>query len=258
MQIFVKNANRWQAKPIPDAEIERFRAERSQLGIAHVVAHASYLINLATTDPDNSRRSRAALGDELDRCQALGVEALVVHPGAHLGAGVEAGVGTAAASIDAVLGLRPRGSTRLLLENTAGQGTVLGAPLAELASIRERATSRERIGFCLDTCHAFAAGYPLHTEAGYDEFWAEVESHLGPAGLRHRQPECLHLNDSAKPLASRRDRHANLGEGEIGLPCFARLVREPGLLDTPMILETPLGDDGEGHRRDLETLRHVR
>jgi len=250
MQIFVKNANRWQAKPLADAEIEKFRKERIEHGIDRVVAHASYLINLSATDPANLAKSIAALGDELDRCHALGVDGLVVHPGAHLGEGPEVGVAKVAESIDLVFAERPDCSTRLLLENTAGQGTVLGSTLEELAAMISQSKNRERIGVCLDTCHAFAAGYPIHTEEGYAEFWQLVDEKL-PAG----QPECLHLNDSAKPFDSHRDRHASLGDGEIGLDLFERLVNDPRLADTPMILETPLGDDGLGHQRDLEILR---
>jgi len=253
MQIFVKNANRWQAKSISAEEVARFQAERATRGIEFVVAHASYLINLATDDETNLEKSRAALGDELDRCHALGVDALVVHPGAHLGAGVETGVARVANSIDAVYSTRPDCTVRLLLENTAGQGTVLGATLEELAQMRERTAYSDRVGVCLDTCHAFAAGYALHTEDGYHEFWREVDTRLGSD-----QPECIHLNDSAKPFASNRDRHANIGQGEIGPPAFERLVRDDRVSATPMILETPLGDDRDGHRMDLEVLRSFR
>jgi len=253
MQIFVKNANRWQAKPISVEEVTRFQAERETCGIEFVAAHASYLINLATDDETNLEKSRAALGDELDRCHALGVDALVVHPGAHLGAGVETGVARVANSIDAVYSARPDCTVRLLLENTAGQGTVLGATLEELAQMRERSAHTDRVGVCLDTCHAFAAGYALHTEDGYREFWSEVDARLGSD-----QPECIHLNDSAKPFASNRDRHANIGQGEIGPPAFERLVRDDRVSATPMILETPLGEDRDGHRSDLEVLRSFR
>jgi deoxyribonuclease-4 len=145
---------------------------------------------------------------------------------------------------------RAPGTVPVLLEITAGQGTLLGARLDQLATIIDNCSERERLGVCLDTCHAFAAGYPLHLDSGYEAFFAEVESTVGLASVR-----CFHLNDSVGALGSRRDRHANLGCGEIGLELFRKLTRDPRLREIPMILETPRGDDGEGHRRDLELLR---
>ena len=230
-------------------EAAGFLRSRAESCVGRLVAHGSYLVNLAAIDPLVLARSRAALADELDRCERLGVEALVLHPGAHLGAGEEAGIALAAESIDAALGASP-GRTRLLLENTAGQGTTLGHRLEHLAAIRARVAAPERVGVCLDTCHAFAAGYAVHEPAGYEAFWAEVETVLGLAVVG-----CLHLNDSVKPFGSRRDRHAHIGDGEIGLGLFERLLTDPRLREVPMIVETEPGEGLEGHRRDLETLR---
>lgn len=168
IQIFVKNANRWQAKPIEPAAAAAFREAHRESPIGPLFAHASYLINLAAVDEKTLSRSRAALADELERCAALGVDGLVLHPGAHLGEGVEAGVAAVAASLDIVFGplldRLPDLSVRLLLENTAGQGTVLGHRLEELAAIIEAADCKQHLGVCLDSCHAFAAGYPVHEE----------------------------------------------------------------------------------------------
>jgi len=138
----------------------------------------------------------------------------------------------------------------VLLENTAGQGSCLGHRLEHLAAIRERVKAPRRVGFCLDTCHAFAAGYALHETAGWDDFLADVERLLGWEALG-----AFHLNDSVKPFASRRDRHAHIGQGEIGTEAFARLLREPRLAGVPMVLETEPGDGMEGLRRDLAVLR---
>lgn len=253
IQVFVKNASQWVGKPLTDDEIERFRQEHAASSIGPVVAHSTYLINLAATDANNLRRSRATLGDELDRCHRLGMAGLVVHPGAHLGAGEEAGIARIAESIREVLAERPEGTTRILLENTAGQGTLVGYRLQQLAAIMDLADRDPRIGICLDTCHAFGAGYAVHEEAGYGELVSEVDELFGS-----HEPTCLHLNDSRYDLGSRRDRHANLGEGNIGLSLFERLLHDPRWQDAPAILETPLGDDGEGHRRDLELLRSLR
>ena len=250
VQIFVKSPSQWQSKPLLAEDAEAFRLAHAASAIGPVVAHAAYLINLAAPDAQVLERSRAALADELRRCEALGVPALVVHPGAHMGAGEEAGLSAIARSLDAVdaeLGTCP---TRILLEITAGQGTVLGSRLRHLASIRAQAESRKRLGVCLDTCHAFAAGYAIDSTAGWDDFLSELESEIG-----FDLVGCVHLNDSVGALGSHKDRHANLGEGCLGLEPFRRLLAEPRLHGAPMILETPIGDDELGHARDLAILR---
>lgn len=249
MQIFVKNASQWRGKEMVDEEIAAFQEAHAGSPVGgSLLAHGSYLINLAATDPKILEKSLDALADELVRCSRLGVTGLVLHPGAHLGAGEEAGVDKVAASLDAVLGDLPDVSTRVLLENTAGQGSCLGWRLEQLAAIRARVAEPGRIGFCLDTCHAFAAGYAVHEDlAG---FLDEVDERLGLDAVG-----CFHLNDSVRPFGSRRDRHAHIGEGEIGLDLFKRMLTEPRLQTIPMVLETEPGDDMKGHRRDLNTLR---
>ncbi len=249
-QVFVKNAAQWQWRELVDEEVAAFRDAHAASAVGPLVAHASYLINLCSADPLILERSREALADELGRCARLGVGGLVLHPGAHLGAGEEAGVERVAASLDAVLAGLSGGPVRVLLENTAGQGSCLGHRLEHLAAIRARVAEPARVGICLDTCHAFAAGYALHEPAGYAEMFAEIEERIGLAALG-----CMHLNDSLRPFGSRRDRHAHIGEGEIGLDAFARLLQDPRLAAVPMIIETETGDDLAGHRRDLETLR---
>ena len=248
IQIFVKNANRWQGPPLTEADVAAFRAARQASEVGPVVAHGAYLINLCATDPAVLGRSRAGLADELERCRRLGVDALVIHPGSHLGEGEEPGCATVSESLAGVLAA-PDGPL-LLLENTAGQGSNLGHRLEHLAAIRDACPHPERVGFCLDTCHAFAAGYPIHEPAGYEEFWQQVDEVLGLDGVA-----CLHLNDSVRPFASRRDRHAHFGEGEMGLEVFERLLTDPRLQAIPMVIETEPGPDREDHRRDLETLR---
>jgi deoxyribonuclease-4 len=255
IQIFVKNANQWRARPLAAADAAAFRTAHAAGAVGAVVAHASYLINLAAADPGVLLLSRQALADEVERCALLGVAALVVHPGAHLGAGEEAGLDRAAASLDDTLAALPGVRTRILLENTAGQGSCLGHRLEHLAGIRQRlpAPRRRRVGFCIDTCHAFAAGYPIHDRAGWSDFLAEAADRLGLAALG-----CIHLNDSLRPFGSRRDRHAHIGSGQIGLDAFARLLAEPALAAVPMVVETEPGKEMAGHRRDLEVLRGLR
>jgi len=249
-QIFVKNASRWKGKPLSADEVSSFRKRRSEAGIRSVIAHGTYLVNLSATVAANRERSVATLGDELDRAQALGLDGLVVHPGAHLGAGEAEGLRRNARSLDRVLSRRPETTTPILLESTAGQGTVLGYRLEQLAEIIDLCPAGDRLGICLDTCHLFAAGYPIHRPEGLDQLLRRVEALFGLDRLR-----CLHLNDSRYPLESRRDRHANIGQGEIGPDAFRWIVNEKRLEAVPMILETPIGEDGAGHQEDLERLR---
>ena len=252
IQVFVKNANRWQARPIDPQDAEGFRRAREASAIGPAVAHASYLINLGATDETVLERSLDALADELERCAQVGLDALVLHPGAHLGLGEETGVEMVAAALDTVLDAIPESGVRVLLENTAGQGTALGWRLGHLAAIRQRLASPGRVGVCIDTCHAFAAGYAVHEPAGYEEFVAELDEIVGLDVVG-----CVHLNDSLRPFGSRRDRHEHIGEGRIGTGCFARLLHDERLRHVPMVLETEPGEGSEGHRKDLAVLRSL-
>jgi deoxyribonuclease IV len=256
LQVFVKNANAWAARPLAMAEVEAFRAAHAATpgptapAPLPLVAHAGYLINLCSPKPDVHERSAAALIDELRRCEALGVPGLVLHPGAHLGEGAEFGIDGVARALDAAHAALPDVRARVLLENTAGQGTVLGARLPQLAAILARLDAPERVGVCLDTCHAFAAGYDLRDDDGYRAFVDEVE-----ATVTRGRVAAVHLNDSVFGLGAGKDRHASIGAGELGTAAFSRWLADPLWGDVPMVLETPLGDDGEGHARDLATLR---
>lgn len=253
LQVFVKSPSQWRGRKLPDDEVARFRRDLAASSIEPVVSHATYLINLASPDPDKAALSRATLADELDRCERLGIAGLVLHPGAHMGEGEEAAIAAISAGLDLVLVERSGYRVRVLLENTAGQGTVIGSRLQHLQAIQTGSAFPQQIGICLDTCHAFAAGYPLQEAAGYDDFWAEVWSLFAPHDLG-----CLHLNDSKMPLASNRDRHANIGQGHLGRSPFERLVNDASLDQVPMLLETPMGDDDLGHRRDLDLLKAMR
>jgi len=256
LQVFVKNANAWRAKPLAAGDVEAFRAAHaatagpSAPAPLPLVAHAGYLINLCSPKPDVHRNAQAALIDELERCSALGIPGLVLHPGAHLGTGEDVGLDGIARALDAVHAALPDAYARVLLENTAGQGTVLGSRLEQLAGIVARVDAPERVGVCLDTCHAFAAGYDLRDADGYLAFVDAVD-----ATVTLQRVAAVHLNDSVFGCGSRKDRHTTIGEGELGLAVFARWLADPGWGERPMVLETPLGDDGEGHARDLATLR---
>lgn len=247
-QIFVKSPNRWKNAPRSEKECGAFRRTRDEAGLP-VIAHAGYLINLASPKEDVVAKSREALADELRRCEALGVPGLVLHPGAPQDDGRSVGIDRVAAGLDAVFADVGDLDVRVLLENTAGQGSTLGISIAEIDAIRSRVDAPDRIGVCLDTCHAFAAGYDLRAE-GYDRLIDELAEGPGLATLA-----CWHLNDSKFAVGENRDRHANIGDGEIGIEAFRRLVGDERFADLPMILETPLGDDEQGHARDLDTLR---
>lgn len=256
LQIFVKNANRWSAKPLTEAQIADYQEARAARHNPPVTAHASYLINLAAVKPETLEQSRTALQDELTRCHELTIPGLVLHPGAHMGAGLDAGLEAVARSLDVVFAKLeadlPGSAVQVWLENTAGQGTTLGRELSELGRMISLTDHADRLGVCLDTCHAFAAGYEIHTEAGLERFLDAAETHFGLGRVG-----CFHLNDSRFPLGSRRDRHANLGEGEIGLGAFTRLAADARFTKMPMLLETPHGEDGAELKGDLERLRHT-
>lgn len=249
IQIFVKNANQWRGRTIPPDEVAAFRAARAASSIGSVIAHASYLINLAATDAEILSKSKAALADELQRCAELGIDGLVLHPGAHLGTSDEEGIARAAASLDEIFAGLPGLAPRVLLENTAGQGSTIGWRLEQLEAIRGRLAAPDRTGVCLDTCHAFAAGYAIHEPGGYEEFAAEAAERFGAA------LGAFHLNDSAKPFASRRDRHEHIGEGQIGSEAFARLLADPRFAAVPMVLETDPEENQAGLAKDLAVLR---
>ena len=233
LQIFTRNARGWAAKPLEEDEVERFRAEAKRTRMP-AAAHASYLINAAGGDPEIRRKSWAGLADELQRCEQLGLFALIFHPGSN--PDQAAGLKLAAEGMERALEATP-GKVKLLLETTAGQGSSLGHAFDQLAAIRDAipAAQRRRTGLCVDTCHVFAAGYDLTTDEGYQATMQELDRTLG-LGLVH----AFHLNDSKKGLGCRVDRHEHIGEGSLGLSPFRRLVNDARFATTPGFLETDL------------------
>ena len=253
LQIFTKNASRWKGKPISEAEAAAFRAAWAESGLATVVAHDSYLINLASPNAELRRRSIGALADELSRCELLGVPYLVAHPGAHMGTGVLEGCDRVAASIDEARAIAPAPGVVLLLETVAGQGTALGRRFEELARIRSGVARRDLTQFCLDTCHVHAAGYDIVTRKGYEETMREFDAMLGLETLR-----AIHVNDSKNERGSHVDRHEHIGKGKIGVAAFGWIMRDARLAPVPKILETPKGADGVVmDRRNLALLRRL-
>jgi deoxyribonuclease-4 len=259
LQIFTKSVGQWRARPLPPEEIALFRQRLDETGIRPAVAHGSYLINVAAVASELRDKSIAALGDELDRAESLGLDGLVIHPGSYTTGTEEAGLRMIGEAIDGLLRARPDGRTRILLEHTAGQGTNLGHRFDHLAAIIERASSAERIGVCLDTCHLIASGYDIGTERGYQATFEEFDRVVGPGRLA-----VFHLNDSKTPLGSRVDRHEHIGKGCLGPEPFRRILNDPRFASLPMLLETPKLDTPESRRRgdadpwDVRNLRTLR
>ena len=249
IQIFLKSSNQWKARTLTDADRMLFRVAREKSGISPVLAHDSYLINLASPDPDLHRKSLDAFVEEMRRANDLGVPCLILHPGAHLGAGVQAGINRVARELNRAID-RVGPPVRLLLETTAGQGSSLGSRFEELAAILERMRKPERAGVCLDTCHIFAAGYDIRSREGYEKTLREFDRLIGVGRI-----QAIHVNDSLKDLGSCVDRHSHIGKGRIGLEAFRCLVNDPRFVDVPKILETPKGEDMREDRRNLAKLR---
>ncbi len=233
--LFTKNQRQWFSKALTDDEIDRFKAACANAGYRpeSILPHDSYLINLGHPEADGLAKSRAAFTDEMRRCELLGLDRLNFHPGTHLQKiSEEESLDRIAESIN--LALEKTHGVTAVIENTAGQGSNLGYRFEHLRYIIDRVEDRSRVGFCIDTCHAFAAGYDLRTAAACDATFAELDKVVGLEYLRG-----MHLNDAMKPLGSRVDRHAPLGDGQIGLECFRYIARDPRFDGIPLILETP-------------------
>lgn len=256
LQIFVKSPRQWEASPLAQDGVRAFREAVAAAGLSpYLLAHASYLINLASPRPDLRKRSLDALAVEIDRCAELAVPYLVLHPGSHDGSGAEAGLRRLAAALDRVYratarAARGRRGVRVLLEVTAGQGNALGARFEEIAWVMQRSERGDRLGVCFDTCHAVAAGYEFRDRRSYREMLREFDSTIGLDRLL-----AFHLNDSVHGLGSHRDRHAHIGRGEIGLEAFRLILNDRRFRQLPMVLETPKGDDLAEDRLNLGVLR---
>lgn len=252
VQIFTKNSNQWACKDIADDDASRFRTRLTELNVAHPIAHDSYLINLASPDEALWRRSIEAFVVELRRAEQLGIEYLVTHPGASMDTSQRQGLARVAQALDEVhdktRGLR----VRALLETTAGQGSSLGWRFEHLAIILASVRDPDRLGVCVDTCHIFAAGYPLGTLRDYRATMNRLASVVGLDRVK-----AFHLNDSKRELGSRVDRHEHIGEGRLGLRPFRYLLNDPRFAHVPMYLETPKGlrDGSELDVINLATLR---
>jgi deoxyribonuclease-4 len=252
VQVFTKNQQQWKCKPLDAAVIAAWVIERDRLRFKHTISHDSYLINLAAIDPVLWEKSVALFVEELTRCELLGIPYLVTHPGAHMGAGEEAGLTRVVAALDVIHQQVPDSGTITCLEITAGQGSSLGYKLEHLAEIIERVDEPHRLGVCLDTAHLFAAGYDFRGRK-YAKFRKELDATVGA-----KRVKVWHLNDSKKPLGSRVDRHEHIGRGEIGLEGFRPIVRDKAWKKVPKILETAKGPCDDGREWDAVNLEVLR
>jgi deoxyribonuclease IV len=249
IQVFTKTPNQWREPAVTIETQEAFRRAVDRSGIARIVAHDSYLINLASPDRVLLDRSEASFRGELERCTALGIPFVVSHPGNYIDdrdAGMRRNAGAYTRCLQAV-----PGPVMVLLETTAGTGTSLGSTFEELAGLREQIgeSVRHRIGFCADTCHLYSSGYDIVGD--FDGVWRRWEETIGLAHLR-----CIHLNDSKTPFSSRRDRHELIAEGSLGAEPFRRLMRDPRFAGIPKLIETPKGDDE--FTQDRRMMRRLR
>ncbi len=262
IQIFTKNNNQWHGKPLTDEKIEKFKKERQEKRIHPILSHDAYLINLASPKPNVYKKSLDAFTDEIIRVEQLGIEYLVMHPGAHLGKGEDWALKQIAETIGMVLGKVEKGTApfltpkkgavplRILLEITAGQGTNVGYKFEHLVEILKQVNQPDRMGVCMDTCHLFAAGYDIRTAQGYKEVMKQFDDIVGV-----EQIYAFHLNDSKKGLGCRVDRHEHIGQGAIGLEGFRALLNDPRFEKNPMGLETPKGPDLKEDVMNLKVLR---
>jgi len=252
VQVFTKNNNQWRAKPITDDDIDKFRGAIKEHGIKHTISHNSYLINLGSPDDELWKKSIDALVVELQRAEMLDIPFVVAHPGAFTTSTETKGLKRIARGLDEAHKQTQGCTAKCLLETTAGQGSNLGWKFEHLAEIMDKVRDPERLGVCFDTCHVFAAGYAMDTEKNYKATMRNLNQTVGV-----QQVKAFHLNDSLRPFGSRKDRHAAIGKGEMGLEPFRFLLNDRRFRKVPMVLETPKEDE-KGRNMDVVNLRTLR
>lgn len=251
IQVFTKSNNRWTAKDFTQKEIDQFKQTWNGSSIKHIISHAGYLINLANPS-ENWEKSMHSMQQELERAEQLGIPYVVLHPGSHLGQGVDAGLDKIAKSLNELMTKYADDNVMVLLENTAGQGTNMGNTFEQLRTLLDMVERKDRFGICFDTCHAHAAGYDLRSAETYKETMDAFEQVIGIDRIK-----AIHLNDTEFDLGARKDRHAPIGDGQLGHETFRLLLNDPRFREIPMVLETPKpsNTDLEEDRRNLTTLR---
>lgn len=252
VQVFTKNNNQWRAKPISDDDVDRFRGAIKELKISHPVSHASYLINLASPKDELWKKSLDSMVVELQRAGRLGIPYVVFHPGAFVDSSESKGIRRVIKALNEIHNQTGDDDAECLLETTAGQGTCLGWKFEHLGAMIDGVKQPERLGVCVDTCHIFAAGYPMGTEDEYESTVKALKKHVGLKKIK-----AFHLNDSVKPLGSRVDRHAHIGRGELGMKPFRFLLNDSRFAKVPMYLETAKGEE-DGVDLDVINLKRLR
>lgn len=250
IQMFNKSNSQWRAKTLTSEEVDKFFAAIKETGVTASTSHTSYLINLASPDEALAKKSFDSLKEEMERCHLLKIPNLVMHPGSHVGTGEEIGMDRIAENLNRLFATLDDNRCTLLLETTAGQGSNLGYTFEQLAYIIDRTENSEYLGVCLDTCHVFAAGYPLSDPKEYKKTFKQFDDIIGLDRLR-----IIHMNDSKKEFGSRRDRHEHIGKGHIGLEAFRNIVNDKRLKKIPLILETPKEEEVTEDIMNLKVLR---
>ena len=250
VQLFSKNERQWLGKPLMDEDIAKFTDARTRTNVDPVMIHDSYLINLSSPNDELWEKSINAFRDELQRARALGVPYLNTHPGSHVGSGEQEGLDRMVEALNRLGAEGAYDSVMVLLETTAGQGTNLGAKFEHLAYLIEHVNDPDAFGVCMDTCHIFAAGYDIRTPETYAATMADFDRLVG-----YERIKALHVNDALLPFGDRKDRHAPIGEGHIGLDGFRNIVNDPHLSHLPMVLETPKSADCH---EDVENIARLR
>ncbi len=251
IQMFNKSNSQWRAKQITDKELEKYYKAIDELGVTVATSHSSYLINLASPKEELNEKSFNAIKEEMERCEMLKIPNLVFHPGSHVGEGEEAGMDTIAKNVIRLFEELPEtDNVTLLFETTAGQGTNLGYTFEQIAYMIDKSGSHDRLGVCMDTCHIFAAGYPLSRPEEYKKTMQKFDYVIGIDRLK-----IIHMNDSKKEFGSKKDRHEHIGKGFIGLEAFRNIVNDKNLEKVPMILETPKTEE---LTEDIENLKLLR
>ncbi|MDI6802637.1 MAG: deoxyribonuclease IV [Bacteroidota bacterium] len=252
LQIFTKNNNQWNAKPLTDEEILLYKSAQKKFKIKPVAAHTAYLINLCASNKDILEKSRIAFAEELRRCELLGIPYLIFHPGAHTGAGESEGIKKIIESLNIAHDGTKNYIVKSVLETTAGQGSSIGYRFEQLKEIIDSVDNPERMAVCIDTSHVFAAGYDIRNEIVYKKTMKEFNNTVGLKNL-----EIIHCNDSKKELGSRVDRHEHIGKGTVGKEAFRLIMQDKRLAKIPKILETPKGGEMEEDRINLAVLRKL-
>lgn len=252
IQLFTQNSNQWRGKAISDTDALLFQERMASSGISEAVSHDIYLINLAAAPGEVRDKSLIAFAEELERCARLGIKKIVMHPGSHNGDGESVGIRRVCEAFDDLFTQVPQFKGKVLLENTAGQGTNLGHRFEHLKAIIDGCSFKERFGVCFDTCHAFASGYPISDRDGFLRTFDELDKAVGLSAL-----QAFHLNDSKKGLGCRVDRHEHIGAGALGLDAFRFIMNDARFTAVPKFIETPKGDDDEMDRVNLTLLRSL-